>query len=256
MKTLYDKLDELAEQLEAARGRLVLFGLFEPEDASGKWDLVVAAPWLSRHGTEAAADFFRRLQGALTLDDLLQLAGVIILSPLDEFVCNLRGVRFRGATADVRGTIIVHGSMFVRDRYLQWNNAEIEGNSFPRVVIFVNDPGGELLLAKEGRTPSQEERLTLASRILPELQALIRDVDRNAQTRGRTFIGASLRDAIRDAAIGDSEPVLADAADATLRIADGPVDDQVDVKDLRAVEAALDRCLAADKTLAGAASGG
>ena len=37
---------------------LVLFGLFGREDALGKWDLVIAAPWLSRHDSKAVDEFF------------------------------------------------------------------------------------------------------------------------------------------------------------------------------------------------------
>ena len=129
MNTLFDKLASLADDLEKHCGRLVLFGLFGREDALGKWDLVIAAPWLSRQDSATVGDFFKRLLSTLTKDQLLQLSRAVILSPQDEFVRSMRGLRFRGGRSVARGRVSVRGRMKARSSYVEWSNCEIDGMS-------------------------------------------------------------------------------------------------------------------------------
>lgn len=238
MSNLLDKLASLADELETERGRLVLFGLFGREESLGNWDLVVAAPWLNRQDHETVNYLFSKLQGALTRDELLQLSRVVILSPQDQFVQSLRGIRVREGSMRVRGHVRVRGQMRIGDGRVEWTNSEIDGTAFERVVIFVYDPGGELLVRAQG-TPSYEERRRLAANTLPALQRTLQLARRAEGRVSRTLIDASLRDALRQIVLVGDEPVLAPAIDASIRVVDASLTEQIEVADLAAIQDAL-----------------
>ena len=88
-----EKLEQgLVERLQAAeraiafvRGPFVLFVLAEREEAPGKWDLLVSAPWLetNRKGVQQMVD---GLKPHLTPTEWVQLTSITPLSPSTEYV--------------------------------------------------------------------------------------------------------------------------------------------------------------------------
>jgi hypothetical protein len=77
------KLDRVLHAIEAQRGPFVLAGLFMREDAPGRWDLVVSAPWLQRGKLVALDDFVKRLSDALGQEEVLSLSRVVTLNRKD-----------------------------------------------------------------------------------------------------------------------------------------------------------------------------
>jgi hypothetical protein len=77
------KLDRVLHAIEAQRGPFVLASLFMREDAPGRWDLVVSAPWLQRGKLVALDDFVKRLSDALGQEEVLSLSRVVTLNRKD-----------------------------------------------------------------------------------------------------------------------------------------------------------------------------
>lgn len=46
MNSLVEDLLKIEKSLSAEKGAFSLFALFLREDAAGKWDLVISAPWV------------------------------------------------------------------------------------------------------------------------------------------------------------------------------------------------------------------
>ncbi len=82
---LLNRLQAAEKDISAARGSFTLFVLVERDEAPGKWDLLVSAPWLAsgRHGIQDMVD---RLQQYLMPPDWLQLASITPLLPAMEYV--------------------------------------------------------------------------------------------------------------------------------------------------------------------------
>ena len=82
---LVERLRTAEEAIASAHGPFVLFVLAEREEAPGKWDLLVSAPWLetNRKGVQQMVD---RLKVYLTPSDWLQLASITPLSPSMDYV--------------------------------------------------------------------------------------------------------------------------------------------------------------------------
>ena len=77
------KLRKLMKRIEAQRGPFVLFGLFMREDSPGKWDLVLAAPWLERGRLKALGEFVKELSGTFGEEDVLSLSRIVTLNSDD-----------------------------------------------------------------------------------------------------------------------------------------------------------------------------
>lgn len=77
MRDLLGKFVELERTLSQERGEFSLFALFLREDASDKWDLIVAAPWIEGDRKEALAYITNRIQQAFSPDELSHLSRVV-----------------------------------------------------------------------------------------------------------------------------------------------------------------------------------
>ncbi len=86
MRTLVDKLQEVERRLCEERGAFALFALFEREDATGVWDLVVSAPWIEEDRRDALDHMFARLRRALSQDELRLIAKIAVVPPEDPLL--------------------------------------------------------------------------------------------------------------------------------------------------------------------------
>ncbi len=79
MKELVEEFAALERRIASEKGRFDLFALFLREESPGKWDLLVAAPWLER-GDKKALDYIAdQVQAALQPEDLLRLSRIVII---------------------------------------------------------------------------------------------------------------------------------------------------------------------------------
>jgi hypothetical protein len=81
MKELLEKFLDLERNLSEERGRFSLFALFLREDASDKWDLIVAAPWIEADRKQALADITQRIQQTFAAEDVSRLSRVVLVEP-------------------------------------------------------------------------------------------------------------------------------------------------------------------------------
>lgn len=66
-------------------GEFVLFGLFLPEDAPNKWDLVISATWLKRDDVAMLKNISQIINQELG-DDIVKLSKIVVVEPSDAFV--------------------------------------------------------------------------------------------------------------------------------------------------------------------------
>ncbi len=85
------RVEEVENFLSQKRGLFALFALLEREDTPERWDVLVAAPWLStdRGGILTVAE---QLTSRLTQDQIVQIARIVPLTPESDFVLFLQGV--------------------------------------------------------------------------------------------------------------------------------------------------------------------
>jgi len=119
---LLQKLHTVCQELRAEAGGLVLFGLFERSDASGRLDLVVAADWVDPTLPDATAYIAGKLQERLTADELVSVGGVITLPSTHPFIRQLLTgtIRFVGGLGRIRNSVfndipIAHAWIFTAD---------------------------------------------------------------------------------------------------------------------------------------------
>ena len=84
-QTLARRLQIAETAIASMQGQFVLFVLTEREEAPGKWDLLVSAPWLdtNRQGVQQMVEL---LKPYLTDADWLALASITPLAPTLEYV--------------------------------------------------------------------------------------------------------------------------------------------------------------------------
>ncbi len=73
-------LRSIKTQLEGEKGPFVLFGLFLRENSPGKWDLVVAAPWLHEDKYEDYKIVSDKLSAILPQNQMIDLSRIVILN--------------------------------------------------------------------------------------------------------------------------------------------------------------------------------
>jgi hypothetical protein len=79
MRDLLGKFVELERRLSQERGEFALFALFLREDASDKWDLIVAAPWIEGDRKEALAYITTQIQQLFNAEELVRLSRVVLV---------------------------------------------------------------------------------------------------------------------------------------------------------------------------------
>jgi len=79
MKEIAEKLKEQEQVMAKEKGPFDLFALFLREDASGKWDLVVAAEWIEKNKQEALKYISDILKKTLSQTELVKLSRISII---------------------------------------------------------------------------------------------------------------------------------------------------------------------------------
>ena len=82
---IVEKFRAAEEQVAQERGRFSLFGLFELEEVSGKWDLVAAAPWLSASRNDIQ-ELIDELNAFFNVQDWKIIAAVVPIKEPSDFV--------------------------------------------------------------------------------------------------------------------------------------------------------------------------
>ena len=89
MNHLLERFLTLERELAVEKGNFVLFSLLERDDAQGKWDVVVSAPWLRPEQKESMHFIVDRIRAKFKAEELVSLSRVVLLSPTDAFVRNV-----------------------------------------------------------------------------------------------------------------------------------------------------------------------
>jgi hypothetical protein len=85
MRLPIEKFKLIEKEIAGERGDLSLFALFLRED-SDKWDVVVAAPWLSEHEKSDLDYLVKKVKEHFEIQEMLALSRIIVVSPSDEAV--------------------------------------------------------------------------------------------------------------------------------------------------------------------------
>ena len=114
---MVEKLPPLALSISKEKGEFALFGLFLREDAPNRWDFVVSAPWLDRDRKGGMEYLAKKLRLRLTSEELLTLAGIVVLETHQP------GVRAMHRWRAVRGTVehlqnVVLFGLTIKDAYI------------------------------------------------------------------------------------------------------------------------------------------
>lgn len=102
---LIDKYTELELHIAEEKGPFVLFALFMREDAPGRWDLMVAAPWAGDDRRSVVDYFVSKIKSRLGAESLISLSRIIVIDPQEA-----------GVQAFNRAIQVEHGRVEVRDR--------------------------------------------------------------------------------------------------------------------------------------------
>lgn len=79
MTTLLEAIIPLEKELRLEKGAFTLFALFLREEGIGKWDLVVAAPWMDRDNKLALQRIYDWLQDHVSTELMLQISRTVII---------------------------------------------------------------------------------------------------------------------------------------------------------------------------------
>jgi hypothetical protein len=82
MQKLLARFRQIEADVVQERGEFSLFALFLPEDAHGKWDLIVAAPWIGDWNMPSLEYVSGKVTARLNPEELLSLSKVVII-PFD-----------------------------------------------------------------------------------------------------------------------------------------------------------------------------
>lgn len=91
MKQFIDKFRHIEAKVSKKFGEFILFGLFLPEDAPNKWDLVVSATWLKRDNISTLKTISEFINNELG-DDIIKLSKVVVINPTDVFVKTINSI--------------------------------------------------------------------------------------------------------------------------------------------------------------------
>ena len=79
MKEIVSKFIEIERKTSNEKGEYDLFALFLREDSSGKWDILVAAEWISEDKQRALQYLSQIVQQSFSPDELLKISRIVII---------------------------------------------------------------------------------------------------------------------------------------------------------------------------------
>jgi hypothetical protein len=89
IKPTADALLDLVDDIEKERGPLILFGLFLPEHAILRYDIVFSAPWIERSMGEAIEYLAPKVQEIAKRGGPPAFSGMMALTPDEPFVLDI-----------------------------------------------------------------------------------------------------------------------------------------------------------------------
>lgn len=102
MKSLIENTRQLGRELSAEKGPFSLFALLLREDAPGKWDLVVSAPWVGADRGTALRLVSAKVKQDLAPAELLAISRIVIVEPDSPEVQAInRSYPVEGSTVEV-----------------------------------------------------------------------------------------------------------------------------------------------------------
>jgi hypothetical protein len=130
--TLIDVVSALEREMSDELGGFSLFALFLRADAPGRWDLVIAAAWITDREA-AVKDVVERLKRSGRIDSLTELSRIVVVNPDDP------GVNALQRAFDVEhGRVQISNSSFFG---VDINNAFLITSRRPEAAA-VRDTGG------------------------------------------------------------------------------------------------------------------
>lgn len=117
-EVLLNKFRQILDVVREQRDGLSLFGLFELENAPNKWDVVIAATWVSEDTLKQDLDYIAGLiREHVTSDEVVQLSRVVLLRPEDTFVQTIsRAFEVPSGTIEIRNSVF--NGLLIRHAYL------------------------------------------------------------------------------------------------------------------------------------------
>ena len=79
MNSLTQKMTIVEQELAPEYGDFTLFALFQREDSSGFWDVMVSAPWIDGNKGVALKKIADKLKANLQKEEMVKLSGIVIL---------------------------------------------------------------------------------------------------------------------------------------------------------------------------------
>ncbi|HEX5025935.1 MAG TPA: hypothetical protein VFV68_11725 [Agriterribacter sp.] len=79
MKEIISKLIEIEKETSQEKGAYDLFALFLREDSSGKWDILVAADWITTNKEDALKYLGASIQKKLAPKEFLLISRIVII---------------------------------------------------------------------------------------------------------------------------------------------------------------------------------
>ena len=92
MEQMVEKLTSVEREAASEKGDFVLFGLFLPEDAQDRWDLLASAPWLEARKIDGLRYLSDRLQPRLDAKERLLLSRIVILEKDNQVLAAIQRV--------------------------------------------------------------------------------------------------------------------------------------------------------------------
>lgn len=87
---ILDKLKIVLKDLEKNYDPVILFALFLREEALGKWDLLVSAPWLTPRTLDSYEKVSQAIKARFDNSEIVQLSRIVVLESLDPAVAFLQ----------------------------------------------------------------------------------------------------------------------------------------------------------------------
>lgn len=125
MSPFLKKYAALAETVARKKGPFELFALFLREDAPGKWDLLIAGPWIEKDKQKAVRYISKVMRGRFKPNELVDLSRIVVLERSHPALAAFqRTVHVDGGPAEIEnsnlfGLQVEHAYVFVAQKVVQ-----------------------------------------------------------------------------------------------------------------------------------------
>lgn len=123
IETIAEKLCKVERELSDEKGDFSLFAIFDREDGIGRFDVVVAAPWIGDEEKAAIIAIADKITARLTKQEVVMLSRVVVLSPDDDFVRTINA-RFEAKHKMLRTFNINVNDVPIRDGFIITSSAK------------------------------------------------------------------------------------------------------------------------------------